>query len=290
MAAINFCSGNSDTIPLVIQQIEKAMITANQYGPWALIAGGSEGIGASFAGKLAHAGINLVLIARRVEPLDEIASKLRTEAGVQVRTLQLDLSATRPDLLERIRQITDDIDVGLLIYNAADTGHIKPFLEQTLDQAVSSVRLIALSQATLAHHFGSKMAQRGRGGILLLGSLTGNVGSANLATYGGAKAFTQNFGEALWAELKPHGIDVLVLIVGATDTPARARSGAKNAMTLTPADDVAQSGLDNLAKGPVYVMPLMSTLFQQLCSWPRQQAVERMRQSTPVPKPITRPS
>jgi len=267
------------------------MITANQYGPWALIAGGSEGIGASFADKLAHAGINLVLIARRQDPLEEIASRLRIETGVQVRTLSFDLSSTRPDLLERIGEITDDIDVGLLVYNAADTGHIKPFLEQTLDRAVSSVRLIALGQATLAHHFGSRMAKRGRGGILLLGSLTGNVGSANLATYGGAKAFTQNFGEALWAELKPHGIDVLVLIVGATDTPARARSGAKNfAMTLTHPDDVAQSGLDNLANGPVYVMPLVTTMFQQLCASPRQQAVERMRASTPVPQPVTQPS
>jgi short-subunit dehydrogenase len=227
------------------------MITANQYGPWALIAGGSEGIGASFANKLAHAGINLVLIARRKAPLEEIATRLRAENGVQVRTLQLDLSSTRPDLLERIREITDDIDVGLLVYNAADTGQIKPFLEQTLEQAVGPVRLMAIGQATLAHHFAPKMAKRGRGGILLLGSLTGNAGSPNLATYGGAKAFSQIFGEALWAELKPHGIDVLVLVVGATDTPARTRSGAKNAMTLMHPDDVAQSGLDNLANGPV---------------------------------------
>jgi short-subunit dehydrogenase len=260
------------------------MISAKQYGPWALIAGGSEGIGASFARKLARAGINLVLIARRSEPLEDLAGRLRAEAGVQVRTVQLDLSSARPDILERIREATDDIDVGLLIYNAADTGRIAPFLEQTLDQAVSSVRLIAVGPATLAHHFAAKMAKRGQGGILLLGSLTGNAGTANLATYGGSKAFTQIFGEALWSELKPHGIDVLVLMVGATDTPARHRSGARNLLPLTPADEVAQVGLDNLANGPVYVMPLMAALFEQLCSWPRLQAVERMRNSSPVPK------
>jgi short-subunit dehydrogenase len=260
------------------------MISAKQYGPWALIVGGSEGIGASFARKLAHAGINLVLIARRPGPLEDLAGRLRAEAGVQVRVLQLDLSSARPDMLERICDVTDDIEVGMLVYSAADTGHISPFLEQTLERAVSSVRLIALSQAALAHHFGAKMAKRGRGGMLLLGSLTGNAGTANLATYGASKAFTQIFGEALWAELRPHGIDVLVLVVGATDTPARARSGARNLMPLTHPDEVAQLGLDNLANGPVFVMPPMTALFQQLCSLPRLQAVERMRGSSPVPK------
>jgi uncharacterized protein len=260
------------------------MISAQQYGPWALIAGGSEGIGASFARKLAHAGFHLVLIARRAGPLDDLAGRLRAEAGVQVRTLPLDLSSARPDMLERIREVTDDIEVGLLIYSAADTGRIAPFLEWTVDQAVSWVRLIAVGQATLAHHFAAQMARRGRGGILFVGALPGNAGTANLATYSGSKAFTQIFCEALWSELKPRGIDVLVHIVGATDTPARARSGARNLMPLTPPDEVAQLGLDNLAQGPVFVMPPMVPLFQQLASMTRRQAAERMSGSTPVPK------
>jgi uncharacterized protein len=260
------------------------MISAQQYGPWALIAGGSEGIGASFARKLAEAGIHVVLIARRPEPLEAFAARLRSETGVQVRTLPLDLSSARPDLLERIRAVTDDIDVGLLIYSAADTGRIAPFLAQPLEQAVGSVRLIAVGAATLAHHFAAKMANRGRGGILLVGAVPGAAGTANIATYSGAKGFTQIFGEALWSELKPHGIDVLVQIVGATDTPARARSGARALMPLTPADEVAQIGLDHLADGPVFVMPSMAPLFQQLGTMSRRQAAERMSGSTPVPK------
>jgi short-subunit dehydrogenase len=261
------------------------MISPKQYGPWALIAGGSEGIGAAFARKLAHTGINLVLIARRPGPLEDIAAKLRAESGVQIRTLPLDL--TEPDMLERIREVTDDIDVGLLIYNAADNGHILPFLDRTLDQAVSFVRLIAVGQSILAHHFATKMTKRGCGGILLVGSLAGNAGMANVATYSASKAFTQIFGEALWVELKPRGIDVLVMIVGAVDTPSRYRSGSvtTSGIPLFQPDDVAQQGLDNLANGPVYVLARFTELFQRLGSTlPRRQVVESVANSTPVPR------
>jgi short-subunit dehydrogenase len=251
------------------------MISKMHYGPWALIAGGSEGIGASFARTLAIAGINVFLIARRLAPLEDLAGKLRAETGVEVRTLPLDL--TRLNMLESIREATDDIEVGLLVYNAGDTGHMMPFLEQTLERASGWVRLIALGQASLAHHFGAKMAKRAHGGILLVGSVTGNVGTANVATYGGAKAFTQMFGEALWTELKPHGIDVLVLIAGATDTPARRRSGAVSPIPLAHPDDVARQGLENLANGPVYVLPSIASRFQQVCGTPRRQIVEPMR-------------
>ena len=127
------------------------------------------------------------------------------------------------------------------------------------------------------------MAKLGRGGIIFLGSLTGNGGMANVATYGGSKAFTQIFGEALWTELKPHGIDVLVLIVGAADTPARRRSGFGNPMAVNQCDEVAQWGLDNLANGPVYVLPLIADMFKQMCSLPRREVVEWVGSKVPVP-------
>jgi uncharacterized protein len=262
-------------IPAAIWDREGHMISAAKYGPWAVVTGGSEGIGASFAKKLAQAGINLVLVARRQGPLEQTADKLRKESGVQVRTLPLDL--TRGDVLDHVRKATSDIDVGLLVHNAADTGHIAPFLDQTLDEAMGSIRLIALAGAALAHHFAGPMAKRGRGGLLLVGSLTGAAGMANVATYGGAKAFIQIFGEALWTELNPRGIDVMVQIVGSTDTPARARSGSPNVsgMTLANPDDVAAEGLANLTNGPVYVMPAYTNMFQHLCASPRGQLTGR---------------
>jgi NAD(P)-dependent dehydrogenase (short-subunit alcohol dehydrogenase family) len=158
------------------------MITAKQYGPWALIAGGSEGVAASFAHKLAGVGMSLVLVARRPEPLEKLSQEVRANNGVEVRTLSLDLK--RSDMLDRIREVTDDIEVGLLIFNAGDLGSITgPFLDRALEDVLTVVRVTAIGQTTLAHHFGSRMATRGRGGIILVGSMSGSAGMPTQATY-----------------------------------------------------------------------------------------------------------
>src|SRR5579862_6273069 len=102
------------------------MTMNEQYGPWALIAGGSEGVGASFAHKLAAAGIHLVLLARKPEPLDVLAREVRDRHGVEVRTVSVDLTA--PDALDRVRAIADDVEVGCLIYNAGTDNKAREFL------------------------------------------------------------------------------------------------------------------------------------------------------------------
>src|SRR4030095_16200532 len=124
-------------------------------GPWAVIAGGSEGIGSAIANHLAEAGINIVLVARKVEALQEVADAVRAR-GVEVRTLSLDLTAD--DMLDRIRSVTDDIDVGLLVYNAGASHVTGPFLNWKLEDVVKVIRLNTLGQAVLAHHFGKTMA------------------------------------------------------------------------------------------------------------------------------------
>jgi short-subunit dehydrogenase len=223
---------------VVRRQSGGRMITLKQYGPWALIAGGSEGVAVSFAHKLAGIGMNLVLVARRSESLVKLGQEVRARSGVQVRTLSLDLK--RSDMLAHIREVTDDIEVGLLIFNAGDTvGMLGPFLDRTLEDVLAAARITAIGQTTLSHHFGSRMAARGRGGIILVASLSGNAGAPNLATYCAAKAYSQIFAEALWAEFKPRGIDVLSLVLGFTDTPARTRSGISlaDSVRVTAKDD-----------------------------------------------------
>ena len=103
------------------------MITKELYGPWALIVGGSEGIGEHLARKLGAAGINLVLIARKPEPLAETARAIRTQSDVEVRTLQLDIA--RDDMLERVREVTNGLDVGLLVHNVGGGASFGPFVE-----------------------------------------------------------------------------------------------------------------------------------------------------------------
>jgi short-subunit dehydrogenase len=250
------------------------MITAERYGPWAVIAGGSEGVGPCFARRLASAGINLVLLARKPEPLEEVSRQLQRESHVRVRTLQVDL--TLPDMLDRVRAATDDLDVGLLIYNAGAARGPQLLIDQTADEALMVVRLNAIGQTLLAQHFARAMVKRGRGGILLVSSLASMAGCYSLATYSAAKAYTQTFGEGLWAELQPRGVDVLVLALGRTRTPALARTEIHEGGPAADPDDMAEQGLANLTNGPVYVPPHLAQSLQYMTAMPRRQATEAM--------------
>jgi short-subunit dehydrogenase len=247
------------------------------YGPWALIVGGSEGIGEHLARKLGAAGINLVLVARKPEPLAETAQKVRDESGVEVRTLQLDIA--REDMLERIREATDGLEVGLLVHNVGGGGGMGPFVQQRLDVVMTPLLTNPVAATKLVNHFGRPMAERGRGGILFLGSMAGNAGSYFLAGYSAAKAWVQTFAEALWAELQPRGVHVLVVPIGATDTPARRRSGTvdDDQMPVARPEDVAQQALDQLPNGPVYVAPENREYFQSLYAMSRREAAELQR-------------
>jgi short-subunit dehydrogenase len=227
---------------------------ADTYGPWALIAGASEGIGASFARQIAETGVNLVLVARRVEPLAEIAAAIRAATGVEVRTVAADL--TSDGLVAQLAPATDDIDVGLVVYNAGATHGAVRFHEQDVELPLGLVRLNCIGPVVLAHHFGSRMLERNRGGIILMSSMSAVAGAALTVTYSATKAFDQVLAEGLWAEMGPHGVDVLALIAGATRTPAMERSGALIGGEAFPGmdpEDVASEGLANLGNGPTWV-------------------------------------
>lgn len=182
-------------------------------------------------------------------------------------------------MLERVREVTDDVEVGLVVYNAGAAHGGGPFLQASSEVALNLIRLNPVRQVLLSHHFGNKMAARGHGGIILMGSLAGNAGGASVVAYSAAKAFTQIFAEGLWSEIKPLGVDVLCVVLGATDTPARARLGLMDSPGQIVADpaDVAQSSLDNIANGPVLVPEHMAGAFRQFCSLPRKEAAEAMR-------------
>jgi short-subunit dehydrogenase len=221
----------------------------DKYGPWALITGGSEGVGAGFARQLAVQGFKLVLVARKPEPLEELANELRA-GGTEVRVLSADLS--KPDVLDYVRTVTDDIAVGLLIYNAGANNTRGRFVELPEEVTQSVIAINVLGQVNFARHYGAAMCERGRGGIILTGSLGGYMGSPSLVAYTAAKAFSRTFTEALWAECEPLGVDVLHLVIGFTATPAMARLGMDLTHAQAP-EDVAREGLDNLANGPVWI-------------------------------------
>lgn len=225
-----------------------------QYGPWAVIAGGSEGVGAEFALLLARAGIDLVLIARKPEPLHHTADRCR-QLGVDVRELALDLS--RADSIEQIRSATTGLEIGLLIYNAGANTHSAEFLDGDLAAFQQVIDLNVTTPLALIHHFAAPMRTRRRGGVLLVGSLTGYQGSARHSVYGGVKAFTRIYAEGLWLELREHNVHVLELVLGVTRTPAMQRAGLNfdiPGMPVSDPADVAREGLAQLPHGPVHVV------------------------------------
>jgi short-subunit dehydrogenase len=228
-------------------------VDAQRYGPWAVVAGGSEGLGAAFAEQLVAAGIGVVLLGRKIEPLQELAASLEAQGG-KVRALSVDLS--RPDALDRVRPVTDDLDVGLLIYNAGANSYGSEFVEGDLERFQLVIDVNTRGRLLLCQHYGKLMKDRGRGGLLLIGSMAGYRGSPWNALYNAAKAFTRVFAEGLWYELKDHGVDVVEFVVGGIRTPAMVRRGMKIGPGVSEPDDVAREGLAHLGDGPVWVSEL----------------------------------
>ncbi len=224
-----------------------------KYGPWAVIAGGSEGVGAEFARLLAQAGVNLVLVARKPEPLAATAAKCR-QLGVEVRTLTADL--VDPAAVEALTSATDGLDVGLFVYNAGANTCSAEFLDADLADFQRVIDLNITTMMACAQHYGRLMRERRRGGILLVGSMSGYLGSVRHTVYGGVKAYGRIFAEGLWLELRDHGVDVLELVLGVTRTPAMERVGLNfdvPGMRVADPAEVAREGLEQLPHGPVYV-------------------------------------
>jgi len=221
-----------------------------KYGPWALVIGGSEGVGAAFARILAADGFKLVLVARKPGPLEELRAELEA-GGAEVRILSADLS--KPDVLDRVREVTDDIEVGLLVYNAGANNTRGLIVELPPEVPDSVIAINVHGQVDFSRHYGKLMVDRGHGGIILTGSLGGYLGSPTLAAYCASKAFSRIYTEALWGEMQPLGVDVLHLNIGFTATPAMERLGMPIEFAEAP-DTVAREGLDNIASGPLHIV------------------------------------
>lgn len=255
---------------------------ADTYGPWALVAGASDGVGAALADGLAERGVNVVLLARRQALLDEVAEGIESRHGVQARTLAIDLAADTA--ASQIAAATGDLEIGFLGYCAGADPDYEPFLTSPLAAADAMVQRNCVAPMRLCHHFAAPMVARGRGGIVLFGSGAGFAGAPNMVAYGASKAFDMVFAEALWAELRDTGVDVIGLILGKTDTPAlrtlEHKRGVLPSTRSHPADaataeDVVAEAFDNLNNGPtVLVGDVMKAAAQLLGTLTRRQAVE----------------
>jgi uncharacterized protein len=197
-------------------------IDTHKFGPWAIVTGASSGIGKEFARQLAGSGLNVVLLARRLFLLEELGRQIEREFGVQYRAIALDL--TEDDFLEKIEAATHDLDIGLLISNAG-AGIPGEFLTLERSALLRIVRLNIIAHLDLAHHFGQRLAARGRGGVLLVSAMGAAQGIPYMANDSGTKAFVLSLGEALHVEFQKLGLHVTVLLPSPTDTPVLAEFG-----------------------------------------------------------------
>lgn len=188
----------------------------SKYGPWALVTGAAQGLGAEFSRQIASLGLDVVLVDVLAEEVARVAEEIQQTSARETRTVVADL--THPEFIDVLREGTEGIEVGLLVSNAG-FGPVGLFFEQSLEDKLRMVDVNVRAPLILVQEFGAKMVARKRGGIILLSSASALHGVAYAANYAATKAYNLILAESLWDELRQHGVDVLGFMPGATRTP-----------------------------------------------------------------------
>jgi short-subunit dehydrogenase len=203
--------------------------------PTILITGASTGIGATYADRFARRGHDLVLVARDKMPMKALADRLMSETGVAIEILPADL--TRADGLAVVEaRLRDDDRIGILVNNAG-AGLGGRFSDQSADAITQLIALNTTSVARLASAVAPRLAARGDGAIINIGSVVALAPELGMSVYGATKAFVLFLSQGLSLELGPQGVYVQAVLPAATRTELWARAGADEA-SLPPMMDV----------------------------------------------------
>jgi short-subunit dehydrogenase len=254
-----------------------------KYGPVALVAGASEGIGAAFATQLAARGFDLVLVARREGPLQQFAATLQKKYNVHTTCIPCDLSDENATL--RIEEALKGTEISFLVYNAA-LSYIGPFIRNSPENHRLMAQANMLTPLSMLHSFGGKMLARGRGGIILMASLAGFQGSGFLSMYAATKAFNRILAESLWYEWKNGGVDVMACCAGATSTINFIETQPGKTSFIAPRvqkpREVAQECLERIGYKPSFIAGrgnrIASFIMQKI--FPRKTAITIMGDTT----------
>lgn len=224
----------------------------------AMVTGASSGIGEGFARRLAAAGVDLVLVARRDGLLGRLAAELRSRHGIAVETLPLDLTDESRVAVAEERLADAGRCVELLVNNAGSSGS-GAFAQLPAEREIHTATLNALVPLRLTRACLPGMISRGAGGIVNVSSLAALLPKPRSATYAASKAFLSSFGESLAMEAAPHGVHVTTVHTGLTRSGFHAAAGvAEDTLPrigwLTP-DQVAREGLAAVAAGRPSVVP-----------------------------------
>ncbi|OYU32138.1 MAG: short-chain dehydrogenase [Comamonadaceae bacterium PBBC2] len=224
------------------------MNSLKRYGQWALVTGGTSGIGAAIVQQLAQDGLNVVMVARDENALKAHAKALQESTGVQVRTVSADLMTA--DGLDQVMAATQDLTIDVLVPCAA-IETLGLFVASSAERHQQIVQMNVIAPMRLARHFGQGMSQRQRGAILFVSSLSGWMPQPYMAQYGATKSYIMGLAAGLHFEMKDQGVDVSVLSPGPTDTPMAKATGidfASMGMSIMSPQDVARCGLNALGR------------------------------------------
>lgn len=214
------------------------------------MAGASEGLGEAWAQGLAAKGHSLVLLARRQAVLDAVAAKLR--GSVEVVTAAVDLGGG--DVRARVAPLLEGRPLDVFVYNAASSP-VGPFLQQTPEQTRLSIEVNCSAPVELCHLVLPGMVERKRGTVVLMSSLTAFQGTAYTAVYGATKAFNLTLAEALWAELRGTGVNVMACCAGATRTQSYLKAVPGGAPGELEPADVVREAIAAMHRGAPSMVP-----------------------------------
>jgi short-subunit dehydrogenase len=239
----------------VEEQVQRDATFRDRYGPWSVVLGASEGLGEAYAHEVARRGLDVIVAARRAVPVTTVARSLHDDHGVEAVPIVVDLQDA--DCLETLRTVTEALEVGLVIYNAAGS-FVGPFLDEEPGHALEQVAINVSTLIGVCEQFGRPMVERGRGGIIVMSSGSGVAGTAGLAVYSATKAFQLTLAQALHGEWRGRGVHVLGVVGPAIDTPNFRRSFDHDPEALPhpplPPAEVAREVIDALGR-EMEIMP-----------------------------------
>jgi len=276
----------------VTSRADSRAIPGTKYGRWAVVTGASDGIGRAFAGRLAEAGFNLVIAARREKILEHLAEDLASRHHIDVRPVACDLAT--PEGAALLETSTAELDVGLLVASAG-FGTSGPFLAAELRSELEMIDVNCRAVAQLVFTFGNRFVRRGGGGLVLLSSLVAFQGVPRAANYAATKAYVQTFAEGLREELKGQGVEVLAVAPGPVRSGFGERANMRMGRAQTPAQ-VASGALRALGKRgtvrPGFLAQFLELALKPLPRWGRVRmmgvVMSGMTRHQPHPVSLTR--
>ena len=253
----------------------------------ALITGASSGIGAVYADRLARAGYDLILVARRADKLRELAQALTTQTGRSVETIAADL--TQADGLARVQAVLrTDASITMLVNNAG-IGATAPLLQSNVDDMDRMIALNVNVLTRLAYAAAPGFVARGAGTIINIASIVALAPELLNGVYGGSKAYVLAFSQSLQHELADKGVRVQAVLPGATATDFWDVAGLPVSHLpqeiVMPVDAMVDAALAGLAQGEIVTIPALAELNDWTALENARKALSpKLSSSTPAPR------